>query len=760
MLISELWFRWPYGLRYLSRHGIKASIRRTREILRPIVPAGTNTFSSITTELINSAGVEILVVSCDPASPSHAYRVENYVSGFTELGLEATWISYHDFLSWRFMPISVRLVIFWRTHLPAANHPILKENLRTRRFLVAYDTDDLTFDAEAYTRENVVGLRALDKKHQNQLLTETLEKQASQILDSDFTLAPTEQIRTSFLKFNKETYLVPSVLPRWMESQAKAIYSHKKVLAGTEFKIVYASGTNTHQTDFLSAWKGLVSFLEEYPNVELHIIGFAPISHKDIPRTIRDRVHTHAFVPHQNLLNELAKYDLQLAPVELGNSFVEAKSALKFIQGASIGIPTIASPSSEFRRVIKHGTNGWLAESSQDWVSSLKEAIKPDVYHAVSVSARHSFERDHTISSLLPKLSEISTKLIEPDSFPSQRRGARKVVWILPDLPAGSGGHRNVLRFAEFLPKDKFDSTVVLLSKKESQENLRAFAQTHYGMSSFQITTDLTELYSADVVFATHHSTTDIIKLFAPPTADRRYLVQDFECLFGPMSDEYLHALETYFDEEMKIICSGEWMSKKVLQITGREVPFFHFPVDKSIYNTDGADDSVREGILFFAKADTPRRLYQLGIQAIQIIHKLSPGTKIGLYGGDPNWSSPGVTNHGRLPHLTDLAELYKKYSVGLAFSPTNPSLIPYEMMACGLPVVDVEVRDDAFPKFGMPPAALLCRPNPSELAKEILELLNSPSRLRDFKDRGLQLAENMPDESDVAQTMDKFLSE
>ena len=49
------------------------------------------------------------------------------------------------------------------------------------------------------------------------------------------------------------------------------------------------------------------------------------------------------------------------------------------------------------------------------------------------------------------------------------------------------------------------------------------------------------------------------------------------------------------------------------------------------------------------------------------------------------------VENYALLPTIKDLADLYRESTIGMVFSTTNPSLVPYEMMACGLPVIDLK---------------------------------------------------------------------
>ena len=761
---KNLFEKRKYVATYLRDHGRKATVKRIiKTFLGLNLPAVKPIWTGTENEILHFVDTQVLIVSGDPSSPSHSYRVDNFVSSFNEIGKKSLWVSMDTFKTWNYLPSSVELVIFWRTNIPARTVPVLRNNLNAPRFLTAYDTDDLIFDKSVYTPKNVPALNQLTKEHRDYLVDELTDLVSEQISDSNFGIAPTKRIAKSFELMGKKAFDFPIVIPRWMELQAsKILIAGRRNLNSSTFRIIYASGTNSHQIDFENAWGGLKAFLTKHELTELHILGHNPLTLKEIPLHLRSRVITHEFVKHNDLLSFLSEFDLQISPLELGNDFVEAKSATKFMQGAAVKVPTIASPTHSFNEVISHGINGWLASTDQEWLSSLESAFDIENCLKVSEAAHNSYLKFHTVSALIPKAKVIAEQISV--SFENSRVDLndktlkKKITWILPNLPAGSGGHRNVLRFAHYLPNSLYESNVLVMNTELTKSELSEFVRDNYGLTNFSVTTDVGVLSDSNIVFATHHETVDLLRLYAPRNATKCYLVQDFESLFNPMSDKYLHALETYFDKSLNIICSGEWMSQKIKQITNRTVPFFQFPIDTSIYNWNQENEVERKGVLFFAKADSYRRLADLGLNGLSIVRKLMPDVPIGIFGTDPNLEVPGVINHGRIPTLEGLAALYRQYAVGVAFSTTNPSLIPYEMMACGLPVVDVIVRDDKFPKFGVNPAAKLVSPDAVTLSDEIVKLLSNHKEQEALRLRGVALAKSMPSETQIAEIMQHFL--
>ena len=765
--IARIWEHRNFGLSFLRQYGIRETYARTLKYFRENRPVPD--FSVVTSHLLDNEmwqflDTDVLFVSSDLQSPSHSYRVDTLLAAFREIGLEASWVSLHHFREWTSMPSSVKLAIFWRTNVPFRDHPVLNRNLDTGDFLTAYDIDDLTFDQDVYTLENVAGLAEVSAQHRKWLADELPKMQAAQITDSSIGIAPTPRIASSYARLGTASIEIPIVIPRWMESQAAEILPTRPERVGKRFRIVYASGSKSHRGDFQSAWPALSQVLRTNRHVELHILGHSPIDSKEIDGAIKSQIIHHPYVAHHDLLKFLSDFDLQISPLELENEFVEAKSATKFMQGAAVGVPTIASPTGPFRNTITSSRDGWLAANTEEWVDALTAALDDTTRARVAKAAHATYLAHHTVSAIVPQARELA-KLIDENETRKRRRREKKtskirrVTWVLPDLPSMSGGHRMVFRFAHYLPRAEFQSTIVILNTDSSDDDLATFVTHNYGLHKFTVTSDVNAISSGDFVFATHHSTVDAVKLLSRSDAAKCYIIQDFESLFNPMSDTYLHALESYFDKDFSIICGSEWMSRKILATTGRKVPFYEFPIESETYNWDSDDEVGRSGVLFFAKADSPRRIVDTGIKALQILAKLEPHLRIGMFGCDPNMRVDGITNHGRVPTLKGLAALYRTYKVGLAFSTTNPSLVPYEMMACGLVVSDVIVPDDHFPKFGSPPAAILTKSDPASIARGIFDVLHNERKWAGLQKRGLELTAGMPDEVHNAKLMREFLN-
>ena len=88
---------------------------------------------------------------------------------------------------------------------------------------------------------------------------------------------------------------------------------------------------------------------------------------------------------------------------------------------------------------------------------------------------------------------------------------------------------------------------------------------------------------------------------------------------------------------------------------------------------------------------------------------------------------------------------------MGLVFSTTNPSLVPFEMMACGLPTVGLDTAGNAA-TYGAPACCRLCPPDPAAIATAIASLLTDPAARASLGANGQVLAAGMADFETVAQ--------
>ena len=73
----------------------------------------------------------------------------------------------------------------------------------------------------------------------------------------------------------------------------------------------------------------------------------------------------------------LANIDIGLIPLKLCR-FNDGKSDLKGLEYGAMNIPFIASPTEPYRKLVKHGINGFLVKHSRDWLKYINLLVADD----------------------------------------------------------------------------------------------------------------------------------------------------------------------------------------------------------------------------------------------------------------------------------------------------------------------------------------------------------------------------------------------
>jgi glycosyltransferase involved in cell wall biosynthesis len=337
---------------------------------------------------------------------------------------------------------------------------------------------------------------------------------------------------------------------------------------------------------------------------------------------------------------------------------------------------------------------------------------------------------------------------------------ALKIGWIVPGLVIGGGGHRNIFRCAYHLEQRGHDVSLYFIDIAEQDETIRRIVRTHfYSFGGHIGVFDADSAAQSDVLMATHWSTVKFAEDVKNKVGEIIYFVQDFEPSFSPMGSEYILAEATY-RKGLYAITSGIWCEKFLCNNFAMEADHFQFPIDRSVYfDTKTTPRSNR--IIFFAKPGVARRCFELGVEALERFHRLRPDVEIAFFGADDaahyKTDFP-VTQLGLLPTIGDLATLYRSSRMGIVFSTTNPSLVPYEMMACGLPICDLGRPGNEQNYGDRFDLARLVNPDPSIMAVEIAALFENEAELRERSLKGLEFVRSFPTEEEVGRRVEALI--
>jgi hypothetical protein len=177
------------------------------------------------------------------------------------------------------------------------------------------------------------------------------------------------------------------------------------------------------------------------------------------------------------------------------------------------------------------------------------------------------------------------------------------------------------------------------------------------------------------------------------------------------------------------------------------------FSMDKGLYRPMPNVSKVVD-VLFFARPSQPRRCFELGVEALRQVHKANVATRIGLY-GEEAYGDLGFPyhNYGLIKNVSKLAEIYCKSKVGICFSTTNPSLVGYEMIACGLPLVDLRLPGCQV-NFDGEDFVYYADPTPEAIYSVIGKSLTDETERARRSSLGLSFVSAMPDDQIIGERL------
>jgi glycosyltransferase involved in cell wall biosynthesis len=192
---------------------------------------------------------------------------------------------------------------------------------------------------------------------------------------SQVITTPTIALAKILRRFNPNVYVIPNMLPA-EEWRVRRSSRRKKVVIGW-------AGSESHFKNLTILQSILPQILEEFPHVEVHLAGMWRY-----PFPPHKRIKALQAVEMKEYPKLLAKFDIALAPL-LDSQFNRARSDLKYLEYAAVGLPVIASKVEPFTRAIKHGENGFLASSPKDWLKILRRLItQPDLRKKIGQQAK------------------------------------------------------------------------------------------------------------------------------------------------------------------------------------------------------------------------------------------------------------------------------------------------------------------------------------------------------------------------------------
>jgi glycosyltransferase involved in cell wall biosynthesis len=218
-------------------------------------------------------------------------------------------------------------------------------------------------------------------------------------------------------------------------------------------------------------------------------------------------------------------------------------------------------------------------------------------------------------------------------------------------------------------------------------------------------------------------------------------LVQDDEPQFYATSSEAIWATETY-RMGYRGIAFTPWMADILEREHGMESRYFECGTDLETYPFG---DGAREPglIALYARRETDRRAVELAMAGVATLFERRPGVGVVLFGSNGIAHAPFPCTDLGVRSPKELAALYRRASAGIVFSLTTHSLVAQEMMASGLPLVELNGDNVTSALGASGDRAMLVDPRPDAIADALEQILDRPNeaaamarRAREFVER------------------------
>ncbi|MCW3039770.1 MAG: hypothetical protein JWM31_1675, partial [Solirubrobacterales bacterium] len=339
---------------------------------------------------------------------------------------------------------------------------------------------------------------------------------------------------------------------------------------------------------------------------------------------------------------------------------------------------------------------------------------------------RHA--RDGTAPLLLP----------DPD-FPVD--GPLHLAVVIPPFQRGSGGHMSLFQLVWRLERAGHDVSIWIddelgLMKEDRAARIRRQVRDWFVPLEAPVYKGFDEWFGADVALATGWQTAHSVAMLGGCRA-RAYLVQDHEPEFYSTSAEARWAEQTYA-LGFHHLCGSPYLEQMVTRYGGTSSRF-SFGIDHDTYFPRELPREP-DTVVMYGRDVTPRRAVPLAIMAVEELLERRPQTRVVSFGNQIPIHTPFPYEDLGVLNLEELAWTFSRASVGLVLSMTNYSVIPQEMLACGLPVVELAgVSGEGI--FGEDGGVTFADFDPIALADALEGLLDDPAEWERRSRAGLEWA-------------------
>lgn len=316
--------------------------------------------------------MNILVFTNDTASPKWRFEgVARHLNKETEHAMYIT-----SWKNWNGKIMDADLVI-----LEMITSPTIVDDCHKQGAKVIFEADDAYIDT--YTEEERKNLQHMGKKWREQAI--------DTIKACDAMTVTNHYLKENFARYTKKPIYI---LPNYMDFGWYGRDPIEIRRATDEIRIGWF-GSKGHYEDLRMVVKALKRVIDKYPNVKFVYMGYGGFSSDkkstqvgwgedvfhEIPRSRREfyRPIDEEFWPMKHRMIDL---DIGLAPL-VDDKFNHCKSAIKWMEYAITGVPSVVSPTvyaehpiDKKGSTVTHEKNAFVANTEDEWFEYISKLVE------------------------------------------------------------------------------------------------------------------------------------------------------------------------------------------------------------------------------------------------------------------------------------------------------------------------------------------------------------------------------------------------
>ncbi|MDX2481764.1 MAG: glycosyltransferase [Desulfuromusa sp.] len=400
------------------------------------------------TKILNCNFNRVLIVGDFIIPQCVRYRIKQKLEQFEFCNTSAEAISWTDIHKNKNLFAFYDIVIFYR--VPAVPEVLkMMASVNASGRLSYYEIDDLLFDPDYPPALNSYGGSINIDVYIELIKGMALFNAAARYCRAG--IASTKPLAEALksLVFSGECFVHRNGLDSENEF-TEVSKDHKKTI-----DIFYGSGTLAHNEDFVNlALPALRQVLDKHKNTRLIIAG-----HLNLPVNFcLEYKKQLIIIPHIKNIKAywslLQNADINIAVLS-DDKICGCKSELKWFEAACFKVPSVVSSTKNYRDVIHHKEDAFLASSSEEWCEALGALISDArLRKKIGANALERVRHEYSLEYLGENIRDIF-KLTIAQSGPNGKKKRKKKIAIVNVFfpPQSLGGATRVV-------SDNFDSLV------------------------------------------------------------------------------------------------------------------------------------------------------------------------------------------------------------------------------------------------------------------------------------------------------------